>query len=348
MVKRIVLLAVLVASMVAMFSMVTAQDAVQVGPITARVLERDEVICGQNKGGLAGFGSVNDAGEWEGFDVDFCRAVAAAVLGDASKVNFRPLEAGERQAAIQAEEVDVMIRNTTWTLSRDAVWGATFGPTTFYDGQGMMVRADSEFQTLGDMDGASVCVQSGTTTELNLADQMAIAGVSYTPSVFQEAAATWEAFVAGRCDGFTTDKSGLIAYKGSSEDPSLYRILDVTMSKEPLGPVSPQSDPQWADIVRWTVFATIQAEEYGITSQNIDEFLTSEVPEIQRFLGQGDNAIGSLYGIPNDFAVAVIRQVGNYGEIFERNLGQDTPFQLGRGINDLWTNGGLMYSPPFR
>ena len=348
MVKRIVLLGVLVASLLAVFSLTTAQDAVQLGPITQRIIERGEVICGANKAGLAGFAVVNDAGEWEGFDVDFCRAVAAAVLGDASAVSFRPLEAGERQAAIQAEEVDMMSRNTTWTLSRDAVWGAAFAPTTFYDGQGMMVRADSGITSLADMDGLSVCVQSGTTTELNLADQMSLAGVTYTPSVFAEAAATWEAFVAGRCDGFTTDKSGLIAYKGSSEDPSLYSILDVTMSKEPLGPLSPQSDAQWADIIKWVVYGTIQAEEYGITSANVDEFLTSEVPEIQRFLGQGDNAIGSLYGIPNDFMVAVIRQVGNYGEIFDRNLGPDTPFNLGRGINDLWTRGGLMYSPPFR
>jgi general L-amino acid transport system substrate-binding protein len=209
MVKRIVLLGVLVASLLAVFSLTTAQDAVQLGPITQRVIERGEVICGANKAGLAGFAVVNDAGEWEGFDVDFCRAVAAAVLGDASAVSFRPLEAGERQAAIQAEEVDMMSRNTTWTLSRDAVWGAAFAPTTFFDGQGMMVRADSGITSLADMDGLSVCVQSGTTTELNLADQMSLAGVTYTPSVFAEAAATWEAFVAGRCDGFTTDKSGL-------------------------------------------------------------------------------------------------------------------------------------------
>jgi general L-amino acid transport system substrate-binding protein len=348
MVKRIVLLGVLVASMLAIFSLATAQDAVQVGPITQRVIERDRVLCGANKAGLAGFAVVNDAGEWEGFDVDFCRAVAAAVLGDASKVEFVPLEAGERQAAIQAETIDMMSRNTTYTLSRDAVWGAAFAPTTFYDGQGMMVRADSGITTLADMDGLSVCVQSGTTTELNLADQMSLAGVSYTPSVFAEAAATWEAFVAGRCDGFTTDKSGLIAYKGSSEDPSLYSILDVTMSKEPLGPLSPQSDAQWADIIQWVVYGTIQAEEFGITSANVNDFVSSEVPEIQRFLGQGENAIGSLYGIPNDFMIAVISQVGNYGEIFDRNLGPDTPFALGRGVNDLWTNGGLMYSPPFR
>jgi general L-amino acid transport system substrate-binding protein len=344
MLKRLSVLFVLAAMMVGVFSVATAQDAaVTLGPITKRVVDRGELICGANKAGLAGFAVVNDAGEWSGFDVDFCRAVAAAVLGDASKVSFRPLEAGERQAAIQSEEIDMMSRNTTYTLSRDAVWGATFAPTTFFDGQGMMVKADSGITDLAGLEGLTICVQSGTTTELNLADQMSLAGVKYSPKVFAEAAATWDAFVQGQCDAFTTDKSGLVAYKGSSADPSQYAILDVTMSKEPLGPLTPQSDPQWADIVRWTVYATIQAEEYGITSKNIDDFTKSDVPEIQRFLGQGDNAIGSLYGIKNDFVVDVIKQVGNYGEIFDRNLGPNTPFNLGRGINDLWTKAeGLM------
>jgi len=349
MLKRFSVLFILVAMVVGVFSVATAQEtSVTVGPITKRVLDRGELICGANKGGLAGFAVVNDAGEWAGFDVDFCRAVAAAVLGDASKVSFRPLEAGERQAAIQSEEIDIMSRNTTYTLSRDSVWGADFSPTTFYDGQGMMVKADSGIVDLKGLENLTICVQSGTTTELNLADQMSIAAVKYTPKVFAEAAATWDAFVQGQCDAFTTDKSGLVAYKGSSADPSQYTILDVTMSKEPLGPLTPQSDPQWADIVRWTVYATIQAEEYGITSANVDDFVKSDVPEIQRFLGQGENAIGSLFGIKNDFVVQVIKQVGNYGEIFDRNLGPDTPFNLGRGINDLWTKGGLLYSPPFR
>ncbi|MEZ4671351.1 MAG: amino acid ABC transporter substrate-binding protein [Anaerolineae bacterium] len=349
MLKKVAVFCVLMALLVGVFSIATAQDQpVTVGPITQRVLDRGEVICGANKGGLAGFAVVNSAGEWQGFDVDFCRAVAAAVLGDASKVTFRPLEAAERQAAIQSEEVDMMSRNTTWTLSRDAVWGATFAPTTFYDGQGMMVKSDSGITDLAGLEGLTICVQSGTTTELNLADQMSLAGVGYTPKVFNDANATWDAFVQGQCDAFTTDKSGLISYKGSAPDPSAFSILDVTMSKEPLGPLSPASDPQWADIIRWVVFGTIQAEEFGITSQNVDDFVGSDVPEIQRFLGQGDNAIGSLYGIANDFMIPVIKQVGNYGEIFDRNLGPDTPFNLGRGVNDLWTRGGLLYSPPFR
>lgn len=320
----------------------------QLGPITQAVIKRGELICGANKAGLAGFATVNAAGDWQGFDVDICRAVAAAILGDSKKVTFRPLEATERQAAIQSGEIDMMSRNTTFTLSRDVVWGATFAPVTFYDGQGFMVKANSGITTIDQLAGLTICVQSGTTTELNLADAFKVRNLQYTPKVFGEAAATWDAFVQGGCDAFTTDKSGLVAYKGSSPDPSAYSILDVTVSKEPLAPLTPQSDPQFADIVRWTIYGMIQAEEYGITSKNVDTFVKSNVPEIQRFLGQGENATGSLFGIKNDFMVTVIKQVGNYGEIFDRNLGPDTPFKLGRGINGLWTKGGLMYSPPFR
>ena len=348
MLKRLTLLSLVLAIALVSLGVAAAQDTVQLGPITQAVLDRGELICGANGSGLAGFAVVNDAGEWEGFDVDICRAVAAAILGDANAVSFRPLEAGERQAALQSGEIDMMSRNTTWTLSRDSVWGATFGPTTFYDGQGFMVRADSGITDINDLEGLTICVQSGTTTELNLADAFSVRGLDYTPLVFTEGAATWEAYLSGACDAFTTDKSGLVAYKGSSEDPSAHTILDVTISKEPLGPLSPQSDPQFADIIRWTVFGLFQAEEYGINSQNVQDFVSSDVPEIQRFLGQGDNAAGSYFGIPNDFMVTVITQVGNYAEIFDRNLGPDTPFNLGRGINALWTDGGLLYSPPFR
>jgi len=349
MVKRLILTALLLVSVGAV-ALVSAQDAFQaeIGPITQAIVDRGEVICGANGAGLAGFATVNDAGEWEGFDVDVCRAIAAAVLGDANAITFRPLEAGERQAALQSGEIDVMSRNTTFTLSRDVTWTATFAPTTFYDGQGIMVKTESGIATLEELDGARICVQSGTTTELNLADAMSVRSLAYEPVVFADAAATWDSYLQGACDAFTTDKSGLVAYKGSAEDPGAHVILEDTISKEPLGPLSPQSDEQFADIVRWTVNGLIQAEEYGISSQNIDEFVGSEIPEIQRFLGQGDNAIGSLLGIPNDFMVTVIRQVGNYGEIYDRNLGPETPFDLPRGLNNLWTNGGLLYSPPFR
>ncbi len=347
MAKRFALIVLVIALASLLALPVVAQDAARLGPITQRILDRGTLICGVHPG-LAGFGFVNDTGEYEGFDVDICRAVAAAVLGDATKVDFRPLEAPQRQAAIQSEEVDMMSRNTTWTFSRDIVWGATFGPTTFYDGQGFIVRTDSGITELEELDGATICVQSGTTTELNLADAFNARGLTFTPQVFSEADPTWEAFVEGRCDSFTTDKSGLAAYRAVSPNPGAYTILDVTISKEPLGPLSPQSDPQFADIVRWTVFGLFQAEEFGITSQNVDEFLTSSDPAIQRFLGQGENQIGVLLGLSNDFMVNVIRQVGNYGEIFDRNIGPETPFGLERGLNALWTEGGLMYSPPVR
>ena len=348
MLKRLGILVVAFTFVFSASHLALGQEPPKLSPITKAVVDRGELVCGANKAGLAGFATVNANGEWQGFDVDICRAVAAAILGDATKVTFRPLEAGERQAAIQSGEIDIMSRNTTYTLSREVVWGATFAPTTFYDGQGFMVKASAGITTIEQLAGLTICVQSGTTTELNLADAFKVRKLEYTPKVFAEAAATWDAFVQGGCDAFTTDKSGLIAYKGSSADPSAYSILDITISKEPLGPLTPESDPQFADIVRWTIYGLIQAEEYGITSKNVDEFVKSEVPEIQRFLGQGENASGKLFGIKNDFIVTVIKQVGNYGEIFDRNLGPDTPFKLGRGLNGLWTNGGLLYSPPFR
>jgi general L-amino acid transport system substrate-binding protein len=348
MLKRLMIASfVLVALVVLAVSGSVAQDAVQLGPITQAIIDRGELICGVHTG-LAGFGIVNDAGEYEGFDVDICRAVAAAILGDATAVSFSPLEAEQRQAAIQSGEIDMMSRNTTWTLTRDAVWGATFGPTVFYDGQGFAVGVDSGITDLSGLDGTTICVQTGTTTELNLADTMSANGLAYEPLVFNEADATWGAFAEGRCDAFTTDLSGVAAYVAASADPSAFSILPDVISKEPLGPLTPQSDPQFADIVRWTVFGLFQAEEFGITSENIDEFVASDDPGIQRFLGQGENATGSNYGIANDFMVTVIRQVGNYSEIFERNIGPDTIFGLERGVNALWTDGGLMYSPPWR
>jgi general L-amino acid transport system substrate-binding protein len=345
MLKRIAIVLIL-ASLGLMVVPGSAQDTVQLGPITQRILDRGKLLCGVHPG-LAGFGFVNDAGEYQGFDVDICRAVAAALLGDASKVEYTPLNADQRQAAIQSEQVDMMSRNTTWTMTRDAVWGATFGPTTFYDGQGIAVNSDSGITDLQGLDKATICVQSGTTTEENLSNAFKAANLTETPLVFTDADPTWQAFVDGRCDAFTTDKSGIAAYRATAADPSKYTILDVTLSKEPLGPLSPQSDPQFADIVRWTVYGLFQAEEFGITSKNVDTFLTSNSPDIQAFLGQNGNHLGSLYGLKDDFMVTVIKQVGNYGEIFDRNIGPDTVFGLSRGLNALWTQGGLMYSPPF-
>lgn len=325
---------------------VLAQDDVAMGPVTQTIMERGELICGVNAN-LAGFGVVNDAGDFEGFDIDICRAVAAAVLGDANAVSFRPLTAAERQAAIQGGEIDMMSRNTTWTLSRDVVWGATFGPTTFYDGQGIGTRVAMGVSTIEELDGASICVSQGTTTELNIADAIASRGLDIAILTLPDAASTWQAYVDGRCEAWTTDKSGILSFHASSADPSEHMVLDITLSKEPLGPLSPQSDPQFADIIAWTVFGLISAEEAGISSENVNDFLDSEDPSIQRLLGQNDNPSGSYLGIANDFMVTVISQVGNYGEIFDRHLGVP-PFNLGRGINGLWTDGGLIYSPPFR
>lgn len=345
--NRIAIFVFLFAIALMSVSAVVAQDQpAATSPIVDAIRERGALVCGVNTG-LAGFAVLNETGEYEGFDVDICRAVAAAILGDANAVEYRPLEAAERQAAIQSGEIDMMSRNTTRTMSRDAVWTATFAPVTFYDGQGLMVRADLGATTIEELEGASVCVQTGTTTELNLADAFDSRGVAYEPQVFNDAAATWEAYLTGRCDAFTTDKSGLAAYRSIAEDPGAHVILDVTLSKEPLAPLSPQSDPVFSDIITWTVFGLIQAEEFGITSENLDSFLTSTDPSIQRFLGLGEQvtALGSLYGISDQFMQDVIRQLGNYGEIYDRHL---TPIGLGRGLNALWTEGGLQYAPPFR
>jgi general L-amino acid transport system substrate-binding protein len=348
MVKRIVV-AALLALIVLSVSVVAAQDAgAQLGPITQKVVDRGELICGVNQA-VPGFGLLDtNTGEFTGFDVDFCRAFAAAILGDSTAVSYRFVTGSDRQAVIQSGEIDVLSRNTTWTLSRDALWGVTFAPTTFYDGQGLGVTVDSGFETIEDLDGGSVCVQAGTTTELNITDAITSRGLTIDIQTYPDADSTWSAFESGRCDAWTTDKSGIVAFHaGRAADPSLYKILDITLSKEPLGPLSQQSDPQFADIIAWTIFGMIQAEEFGITSQNVDDFLTSEDPEIQRLLGQGGNDAGNYLGIANDFMVTVLKQVGNYGEVYDRNLGV-APFNLARGLNDLYTNGGLLYAPPFR
>ncbi len=347
MIKRNILISILLVFVLVLGSMpMLAQDA-EIGPITQRILDRGEVICGVNAT-LPGFGTVNDAGEYSGFDVDFCRAVAAAILGDANAITFRPLTAAERPTALASGEIDLLIRNTTWTLSRDTEWGATFQQTTFFDGQGVMVEAASGFETLEDLEGETICTNAGTTTELNITDAMSSRGLDFELQTFQDFDGAMDAFFSGRCAAVTTDKSGLVSRKAVAPDPGALAILDITLSKEPLGPVSPQSDPQFADIIQWTVYGMINAEEFGINSENLGDFLDSEDPAIQRLLGIGDTPAGSYLGIPNDFMVEVISQVGNYGEVFDRNLGPETIFGLNRGVNALWTDGGILYAPPFR
>ena len=311
-----------------------------------RVQNRGRLICGVH-GSLAGFGNVDPQGIFVGFDVDFCKAVAAAIFGDPNLVDYRPLTAQERFTAVQTGEVDMLSRNTTWTIARDTSVGMDFAPVTFYDGQGMMVRQAEGITTLDQLDGASICVQSGTTTELNLADVFRSRGINYTPVVFADADATWAAYDEGRCDAFTTDKSGLAAYRLRAQNPNDHIILEETMSKEPLAPAVLQGDPQWRDIVSWVIFGIITAEEYGITSENVDTFLNSEDPNVRRLLGV-EGELGQGMGLANDFMVNVIRAVGNYEEIYNRHLGPETPLNIPRAQNQLYTEGGLLYAPPFR
>lgn len=330
---------------------VTEQVAVEFaggGDTLQTVLDRGFLKCGGNAT-LAGFGFLDpDTNEFSGFDVDFCSAVAAAVLGDSSAFEVTPTTGTSRFPTLQSGEVDVLIRNTTWTITRDTALGFDFNPVTFYDGQGMMVRADSGIETLEDMAGATVCVQAGTTTEKNLSDVFRALDIEFTPAVFPDNPSTTEAYASGACDGITTDKSGLVSIRVNQLDvPEDHVILDVTMSKEPLGPLTRHGDNNWNDIVTWTVNCTIEAEESGVTSANVDEMLGSDNPTIQNLLGvTGD--LGQALGLNNDFCYQVISQVGNYGEIYDRNLGPDTPFNLPRGLNQQYTDGGLLYSPPFR
>ena len=318
------------------------------------VQDRGQLICGVN-GELPGFSFLDEAsGDYSGFDVDFCRALAAAVLGDAELVEFRNVATDQRGPLLQSGDIDVLIRNTTWTVSRDTSWGL-FGPTTFYDGQAIMVNSTlTDATTIDDLAGAAICVQSGTTTELNLADQFGALGISYEPIVFPEIEPTYGAYEEGRCDAVTSDRSQLVAQRTAFATPDDHVILDAVMSKEPLGPVAPLGDDQWFNIVKWVVYATIQAEELGITQANVeDEAATSEDPVVQRFLGAlpaDAEPFDSGLGLEPDWVVTMISAVGNYGEIYDRNLGPDTPFELERGLNNLWNADppGLLYAPPYR
>ncbi len=314
------------------------------GSILDSVLSRGTLVCGVN-GQLPGFSFVDQNGEYSGLDVDVCRAVAAALFDDPTAVQFRNLSAQERFTAVQSGEVDLLSRNTTWTISRDTSVGLEFMPITFYDGQGMMVTTASGIQDLEGLEGRSICVQAGTTTELNLTDQMRQRNVSFTPVVFDDEDALYAAYAQGRCEGATSDRSQLVARRAILPNPDDHVVLDVVMSKEPLGPAVINGDARWADAVKWITFALIEAEELGITSQNLSEFETSDDPNIRRFKGLEGN-LGEDMGLPNDFATRIVRHVGNYGEIYDRNIGEQ--FDLERGQNELWTNGGLLYSPPFR
>lgn len=310
------------------------------------VKDRGTLRCGVNDE-LEGFGSVDAQGEYSGFDVDFCRVVAAAVLGDADAVEYKPLSAEARFTALQNRDVDILIRNTTYTATRDGGEGLTFLFTTFFDGQGMMVPADSDIQELEDLADANICVLSGTTTELNLTAVFNARNIPFNPVVFQKDTELQPAYEEGQCEAWTTDASGLASFKKdieSKEGGKEQRILSEIISKEPLGPSVLDGDSKWAQAANWAVMATVQAWEFGLTSENVEGFETDD-PNIKNFLGQ-DNFDAEL-GLPTDFAVQVVKQVGNYQQIYERNI---TPLGIGLdgSVNDLWTNGGLMYVPPYR
>ena len=304
------------------------------------------VKCGVSQG-LPGFSNADASGNWSGVDVDVCRAVAAAVLGDSQKVKFFPLSAKERFTALISGEIDVLSRNTTWTLSRDADIGLTFVGVNFYDGQGFMVRKDSGITSTSQFNsGLSACVNIGTTTELNMRDFFTSKGISYEPVVFEKADEVVAAYDSGRCDTYTTDKSGLAAQRTKMKDPDAHIVLPETISKEPLGPVVRQGDAVWEDIVRWSLNVMIEAEEYGITSSNAEGMKTSENPQIKRLVG-AEGELGASLGIDNDWSLRIIQQVGNYGESYKRNIA-DTGILPSRGPNELWTKGGILYVPPAR
>lgn len=310
------------------------------------VQKKGYVQCGVNIG-LPGFSYPDKSGHWKGIDVDVCRAVAAAVLGDANKVKFTPLSAKERLTALQSGEIDLLSRNTTWTYTRDSSLGVNFAGVNYYDGQGFMIKKSLGINSAKELNGAAVCVQSGTTTEMNLADYFSSHGMKYTPVVFDTSDQTVKGFEAGRCDVLTSDRSQLYALRIKLAKPTSAKVLPEVISKEPLGPVVRQGDDQWFNIVKWSLFVTINAEELGVNSKNVDNQLKSNNPSIQRMLGKGTN-LGKMLGLSDKWAYNIVKQVGNYGEMFKRDLGADSPLKIDRGINALWNNGGIMYAPPIR
>jgi len=303
--------------------------------------------CGINTG-LPGFAYTDDAGNWTGFDVAYCRAMAAAVLGDANAISFVNLTGKTRFPALASGEIDVLSRNTTWTYSRDVDLGFTFIGVSYYDGQGFIGRTALGIGSATELDGASVCIQTGTTTELNLADFFRVNGITYEPVPIETNAEARAAYEAERCDVYTTDASGLAATRTTFENPGEHMVFPEIVSKEPLGPLVRQGDDQWADIARWTLNALITAEELGVTQANVAEMaMGTDHPEINRMLGS-EGSLGAMLGLDADWAVRAIAAEGNYAEIFDRYIGKDSPLALGRGLNALYTDGGILYSPPFR
>ena len=329
---------------VATFSFSTAATA---GSILDSVKSKGYLQCGVTTG-LPGFSAPDDKGNWTGIDVDTCRAVAAAVFGDANAVRFTPLTAKERFTALQSGEIDMLSRNTTWTLTRDSNLGINFTGVNYYDGQGFMVSKNLGVTSAKQLDGAAICIQAGTTTELNLADYFRANGMSYTPITYDTSDETVKGFAAGRCDVLTSDQSQLYALRIKLKDPSSAMVLPEVISKEPLGPVVRNGDEDWAKIVRWSLFAMLNAEEMGVSSSNVDQVRSStKDPGKQRLLGL-TGIKGQGLNLSDDWSYNVIKQVGNYGEVFERNVGKGSPLGISRGLNALWSQGGIQYAPPIR
>jgi len=320
------------------------------GAVSAQTLktvqDRGMLSCGVGQG-LAGFSSPDDKGNWTGLDVDVCRAIAAAIFNDPTKVKFIPLSAKDRFTALQSGEIDVLSRNTTWTLSRDTSLGANFTGVTYYDGQGFLVKKSLKVNSALELNSASVCVQTGTTTEQNLADYFKLNNMKYEVIAFANEDETVKAYESGRCDVFTTDVSGLYAERLKLANPGDHAVLPEVISKEPLGPMVRHGDDQWFDLVKWTLFAMVDAEELGITQKNVDEMAKSDKPELKRVFGTDGN-LGEQLGVTKDWVARIVKAVGNYGEAFDRNVGAGSKLGIARGLNQLWNKGGIQYAPPIR
>ena len=325
----------------------SASCYVQAGPVLDAVKARGQVICGVNTA-APGFSAADSQGRWTGLDVDTCRAAAAAVLGDASKVKFVPLSSPQRFTALQSGEVDILARNTTWSLTRDASLGVVFAAINYYDGQGFIVPKSLKVTTAKKLNGATICVQSGTSSVQALADYFTANKMKYKPVMFDTTEATQGAFLSGRCQVYTTDMSDLAGARTRARNPDDYTILPETISKEPLGPAVRRGDDEWFQIVRWSFYTMLEAEENNLTKANVDQVrATSKNPLVMRLVGTGDDT-GKLLGLDKDWSYRIIKQVGNYGESWTANFGPKTPLNLPRALNNLWTHGGLMYAPPIR
>jgi general L-amino acid transport system substrate-binding protein len=331
------------------FAVVAALTAAHAhaGKTIDAIKARGQLVCGVNTG-LAGFSQADSQGNWTGLDVDLCRAIAAAILSDGTKVKWVPLTAQQRFTALQSGEIDILSRNTTWTLSRDASLGLHFIGTTYYDGQGFMVPVKSKVKSAKSLKGATVCVQAGTTTEKNLTDYSRANKLDLKPIVFEKQEAATGAYFSGRCNAFTTDASGLASIRNKdAKDPKEHIILPELISKEPLGATVRRGDDEFYAISKWVLFGLIESEEYGITQANVDQMKTSQDPVIMRVLGTSEDT-GKLLGLDKDWMARAVKTVGNYGEMFERNVGAKTPLALPRGLNNLWNKGGIQYAPPIR